>query len=53
MVYLFCISSTMTTPLKTTAPVAQYVRMSAELQQYSIKNQKVAIQNMQNSMVWS
>jgi DNA invertase Pin-like site-specific DNA recombinase len=44
MVYLCCISSAMTTPLKTITPVAQYVRMSTELQQYSIENQKAAIQ---------
>src|SRR6202521_441102 len=43
MVYLRCVLPIMTTLPKTPVPVAQYVRMSTELQQYSIENQKAAI----------
>jgi DNA invertase Pin-like site-specific DNA recombinase len=41
MVYL----PAMTTPLKTSTPVAQYLRMSTEHQKYSLDNQAAAIQS--------
>lgn len=34
----------MTIPVETTVPVAQYLRMSTEHQQYSLDNQAAAIQ---------
>jgi DNA invertase Pin-like site-specific DNA recombinase len=43
MVYVGWVFPIMTTLPKAPVPVAEYVRMSTELQQYSIENQKAAI----------